>query len=438
MHLRQHSCFARFTGHTHARNLRAAPAPPPKRPSSKRPFTRMNAANNGANGANKSKDNPVDEALPSQRAYLIYNPVAGQEDPADVLGDIALKLSSKYTLTVCQTKPDVGPEVLTKAALKEGADLIIASGGDGTVGAVAGVLVGTDVPLGIVPRGTANAFSVALGIPTHLDDPTGFQNAAADIILQGYTKDVDTAVVTTTEVTDYPMILLLGIGFEAEMCENADRDLKNALGPLAYIISGAQKLLNAYNFHAKVEVDGEVAEGDVAAITIANAAPPFSVLAHGHTGECIYDDGKLEAIGYVAEEEGVSAPVMNVVNMVRLFSGVLFGEKPVQHEEKIFGGRYKEINVECEPPQKVVLDGELLGNTPVHARIIPASLKVFCPLPSPEAAAEHAEKASIDDAVAELVVEDVNGKDGAEESAQVENKPVAAKRASRALTSNDE
>lgn len=60
----------------------------------------------------------------------------------------------------------------------------ICAGGDGTVGAVAGVLVGTGVPLGIIPRGTANAFSVALGIPTHLDDPSGFHSSAANVILQ--------------------------------------------------------------------------------------------------------------------------------------------------------------------------------------------------------------------------------------------------------------
>lgn len=73
------------------------------------------------------------------------------------------------------------------------------------------------------------------------------------------------------------------------MCDVADRDLKNALGPLAYIIGGAQALLSATNFSTRVKVDGEVAEGRVAAITIANAAPPFSVLAHGHTGDCIHD-----------------------------------------------------------------------------------------------------------------------------------------------------
>jgi hypothetical protein len=56
------------------------------------------------------------------------------------------------------------------------------------------------------------------------------------------------------------------------------------------LFAGAQKLLTAENFKAKVVVDGEVAEGEVAAITIANAAPPFSVLAHGHTGECVYGE----------------------------------------------------------------------------------------------------------------------------------------------------
>jgi diacylglycerol kinase family enzyme len=66
-----------------------------------------------------------------------------QENPATILGDIALKLSEHYQLTVVQTKPDIKPEELAKQALQEKADLIIASGGDGTVGAVAGVLVGT-------------------------------------------------------------------------------------------------------------------------------------------------------------------------------------------------------------------------------------------------------------------------------------------------------
>jgi hypothetical protein len=64
----------------------------------------------------------------------------------------------------------------------------------------------------------------------------------------------------------------------------------------------------------------------------------FSSLAACDVG--LADDGKLEAIGYVAEQgDGVTSKVMNVVNMVGLFSGVLFGDQPVQDEERIFGGR---------------------------------------------------------------------------------------------------
>eukprot|EP00775_Hariotina_reticulata_P013012 gene13012-13141_t len=336
-------------------------------------------------------------------------------------------------------------QVLARRALDSGADIVIASGGDGTVGAVAGVLINTGVPLGIIPRGTANAFSVALGIPTHLDDPINFASQAADVIVQGHTKDVDTALVSTSEVTDYPMILLLGIGYEAEMCDAADRNLKDALGPLAYIVSGAQKLLTAENFKAKVVVDGETAEGEVAAITVANAAPPFSVLAHGHTGECLYDDGKLEAIGYVAEEGGVTSKVVNVVNMVRLFSGVLFGDQPVQHEERIFGGRYSNIQVECDPPQKVVLDGELLGTTPVQARVLPGSLKVLVPSPALEVAEQVAKEAGIPKAAAlKLVLEefaDNTANSGeavvAKQSANVENMPIVSPVANGGGTKTD-
>ena len=52
-------------------------------------------------------------------------------------------------------------------------------------------------------------------------------------------------------------------------------------------------------------------------------------------------------------------PVCPVPLQVRLFTGIMFSDQPVQDEERIFGGRYKDITVECDPPQKVVLDGEV-------------------------------------------------------------------------------
>ena len=149
----------------------------------------------------------------------------------------------------------------------EGESLIIASGGDGTVGAVASALRGTDIPLGIIPRGTANAFSVALGIPTSV-------KAACTNLILGNTRLVDVAL-----CNDKPMILLAGLGFEAGMVNKASRELKNMLGPMAYIFSGARQLVEQQPFDAELLIDGEATEVHASAITVANAAPATSVMA---------------------------------------------------------------------------------------------------------------------------------------------------------------
>jgi diacylglycerol kinase family enzyme len=124
--------------------------------------------------------------------------------------------------------------------------------------------------------------------------------------------------------------------------------------------SGAKEVLSTSNFKVKGVVDGEDFEGEAAALTVANAAPPFSVLAHGKVGNCIYDDGKLEGIAYTAS----TSKMDGVVTMAALLAGALFGEDSVKGVDvpwNIEGSRYKEIYIECDPPQKVVLDGEMLG-----------------------------------------------------------------------------
>ena len=91
------------------------------------------------------------------------------------------------------------------------------------------------------------------------------------------------------------MILLAGIGFEAGMVDKASRELKNILGPMAYIFSGARQFVDQLPFQATMQIDGEQVQIDASAITIANAAPATSVMAQGF-GEVIPDDGLLEVI----------------------------------------------------------------------------------------------------------------------------------------------
>ena len=91
------------------------------------------------------------------------------------------------------------------------------------------------------------------------------------------------------------MILLAGLGFEAGMVDKASRELKNILGPMAYIFSGARQLVDQQPFQATMQIDGNEYQLDTSAITVADAAPATSVMAQGF-GEVIPDDGLLEVI----------------------------------------------------------------------------------------------------------------------------------------------
>jgi diacylglycerol kinase (ATP) len=100
-------------------------------------------------------------------------------------------------------------------------------------------------------------------------------------------------VVDAARCNDIPYILLTGIGFEAEMVDRANRELKNRLGVLAYLLAGVQQFQEQTAFKAIIDIDGELTEVETGTITVANAAPATSVLAQGF-GQVIVDDGLLD------------------------------------------------------------------------------------------------------------------------------------------------
>ncbi len=305
----------------------------------------------------------------SRIAHLIFNPISGQGNPNQDLKLIRQILEPQIQVQVVFTEADVSPGQQAHEAIAAGTDLIIASGGDGTVSAVAEAVMQTDVPLGIIPRGTANAFSVALGLPTNL-------RAACETILAGATKQVDVAYCNGA-----PMVLLAGIGFEAETVERASREMKNRLGMLAYIIAGVQQIADQQIFEAEIEIDGQVSKFECSAITVANAAPPTSVMAQGF-GEVISDDGLLDVtIGLSSgEAQGIAARFQGVGAIAELFAAALV-KRPTQNED-ILSLRVPAIKVTTHPPQKVVVDGEIIGTTPVEFECIPQGLTVLSPIVS--------------------------------------------------------
>ena len=296
----------------------------------------------------------------TRSAYLIFNPVSGGGNANQDLLLIRQLLEPYFHLKVHLTTPETDPTELAREAVEQEVDLLIASGGDGTVSAVASAVINTNIPLGIIPRGTANAFAVALGIPTNIQ-------GACEVIIAGLTRTVDVA--TCNGLT---LILLAGIGFEAETVSKADRETKKRWGPLAYILAGWQQLNEQTDFEAEIEINGEINQFEAASITVANVAPATSVLAQG-LGQVIPDDGLLEVLMYTSPVNRMQA----VAGMVRLLGAGLL--KTEVQQDSIIAFRTQRIKITTNPPQKVVLDGEIIGTTPIEVECIPKGLKILSP-----------------------------------------------------------
>jgi diacylglycerol kinase family enzyme len=141
--------------------------------------------------------------------HVIVNPVSGQS-PVDI-DMIRSKLeASESAFRIVLTEPDTGPEILARRAVEEGADLVMAAGGDGTVLGAAEGLIGTGVPLGVIPEGTANVFAAELGIPYDsgaaldlvLGDECEVKRSTSDQSREAFSAEVGITEVAMTVETD--------------------------------------------------------------------------------------------------------------------------------------------------------------------------------------------------------------------------------------------
>ncbi|MEO0350217.1 MAG: methylglyoxal synthase [Cyanobacteria bacterium P01_A01_bin.15] len=300
-----------------------------------------------------------------REAYLIFNPVAGQGNPDRDLAMIRQILEPQVNLHTIFTQPDSDPVDQAKEAIAalqndDEPGCIIASGGDGTVSAIAGVTIETGIPLGIIPRGTANAFAVALGLPTDLKQ-------ACETIVAGNTRMVDAAY-----CNNIPMVLLAGVGFEAGMVSNANREFKDNFGPLAYIFSAAQQFFTQEDFNVKIELDDQILEFRTGAVTVANAAPPTSVMAQGF-GEVIPNDGLLD----------VTIPVSNtLLGDINTSANLLVSAlvKSQVENGNLVCLRTNRLKLTTDPPQILVVDGEILEANSIEFTCIPNGLTILSPL----------------------------------------------------------
>jgi YegS/Rv2252/BmrU family lipid kinase len=268
-----------------------------------------------------------------QQACLIFNPVAGQGDANLALASIKSFLEPHLKLDVQVTTPEMDLAQVVKDAIAQGADVIVAVGGDGTVSLTASAIVNTGIPLAVIPRGTANAFVNGLGLPNTLEK-------ACIAILQGATRTIG-----TVDCQGKLMLLLAGIGLEADTVQTADRAMKNQFGMFAYVLAGLEQLSQSRTFEAWLETDQETITVPAMAITVASIAPPTSILAQG-SGKMRPDDGLFD-ITIVSPQNTLQA----LTAAVELFSNGLV--QSTSEDQHIGYLRAKKVTITTDPPQHV-------------------------------------------------------------------------------------
>ena len=246
-----------------------------------------------------------------------------------------------------------------KRALKEDVDVIFVWGGDGMVQQCIDVVAGTAASIAIVPAGTANLLATNLGIP-------GDIAAAVEIGLAANLRALDVG-----RVNGEHFAVMAGAGFDARMIGDADGGLKDRVGRLAYIWTGA-KNIRQKPFGAKISVDGaKWFDGEASCILLGNVGKLFGGVEAFEDARP--DDGLLE-LGVVTAE-GVREWAGT---MVRAVVGTASRSPHAQATK----ARSVRIKMDRKVPYEID-GGERRKVRRLKIEIEPESVKICVPVPAP-------------------------------------------------------
>jgi len=292
---------------------------------------------------------------------VVFNPATGGGDSASRRRDTEQALASAGldVLWLETTRQDPGQGV-TRQAVAEGVDLVMAQGGDGTVMACVTGLAGTDVPLAVLPGGTGNLLAANFDIPSDLD-------GAVEVALHGERRRLDVAAMGEDR-----FVVMGGIGFDAAMLRDADPRLKKRLGAVAYVISGLGQLRRrSTRFELRLD--------DAGAVTRVGQG----VLV-GNLGRL---QGGLPVIPDARPDDGLLDVAVlqtrTVLDWARLAVRVLLRRRRKDPELEVF--RARRVEVRCDRPQPVERDGDPVGETDhLVVEIVPRALTLCVPPQEPK------------------------------------------------------
>ena len=278
--------------------------------------------------------------MAKKRMLFIYNPRAGKEKiRSNLLDIIDIFTKAGYEVTAYPTQAKGDGILAVKERCREGFDLIICCGGDGTLDEVVTGMVQCDhrIPIGYVPAGSTNDFANSLKIPRNMIK-------AAKSIVDGRIFQCDVGA-----FNDDVFVYIAAFGIFTDVSYETRQDMKNVLGHMAYILEGMRRLSAIKAYRMKVEGDGILVEGEFlfGMITNSTSVGGFKRI----TGKYVeLDDGVFEVT--------LIRKPMNALELNQIMAALVSGNI---NTESMYCVKTSFLRIESEDTVAWTLDGEFGG-----------------------------------------------------------------------------
>ena len=289
--------------------------------------------------------------------HIIINPAAGKG--GSILSIINESMKEAGITWEAFITHQTGDAIqFAKAAVKEKVDALAVYGGDGTLMEAISGLIGSEIPLAILPGGSANVLANELAIPTDLKE------ACAILSHSPLRKKL----IDVGQFNNRYFITGISIGFGADLVKGANRETKNKFGILAYFFATAAALKKLKLSHYHIKIDGNEYETQGLTCLVNNTGNlGFTKISLDKNIDI--SDGLLDVV--VVRKANLSLFKLIVITLIKR-------ERP-DNFELVEHWQGHEISISSSRKQVIQCDGEVLERIPSHIKIIPGAIKVLVP-----------------------------------------------------------
>lgn len=292
-------------------------------------------------------------AGPYRKALVIANPVSGRGLGAKAARELELGLVERGTAAELFLTGARGDAFTRLRCLDQETDLVVAVGGDGTLREVLEGLVDPELPVALLPFGTANVLAGALGLPRDV-------HLALEIIARGNVTPLDVA-----HVNGKLSFLVTGVGIDAMAVRDVERRRKGAITKWTYFEAVARTLPRYKPPHLTVELDGEKLDHEVGFVLVSNTINYGGVM--NLAADTKLDDGLFEVYLF---PKGTR---------LELFGALVRGLVSHLPGGKIRMERARRVRITSETPVPYQIDGDLGGETPVEIEVAENQYRIVVP-----------------------------------------------------------